>query len=455
MNQEHLWHLDQMMPGTHFFNMPYVYQLSGELNVEALEKTLKEIIRRHEALRTVFSEVDGRPVQVIKNCCDFELIVIDLRGESADEVSQRTADRIVEERQGPFNLARGPLITAKLVRLTETDYLLLATMHHIISDHWSMQIFRRELCTLYEAFSQGRPSPLPEPTIQFADYVVWERRILDSGLLEKQLTYWTAKLTAPLPHSIAGTKRKRLDRWAVNTSQSFKWDGDLFEALKVTAHKHSSSLFVYFLSALNIFFHAVTRQEDIRIATLVSNRSSPDSYGTIGHFANTVVLRTQVFAELSIEELLERVRVVTFAAYGNQELPFESLAQVLERQMRTKRGSLSSILVLYDLSSFHSSTLPGITIAPIHLQELTQHAEPLLTAYDLTFRIKESSTQLTGTVNYKKDSWNTEAGPNFTGHLASIVMWMMSGSGRRSIGSLPPDINCRVATDFVVNVSSN
>src|SRR5262249_24594120 len=146
MNQERLWHLDQMMPGTHFFNMPYAYRLSGELNIEALERALREIIRRHEALRTVFEEIDERPFQIIKDGSDFELLTVDFRGRSPEDASQAAAEHIVEERSAPFDLVTGPLCRVKLLRLTETDALLLVTLHHIISDHWSMQqVFRGEL----------------------------------------------------------------------------------------------------------------------------------------------------------------------------------------------------------------------------------------------------------------------------------------------------------------------
>src|SRR5262249_12163959 len=183
MNQEHLWQLDQIIPGTHFFNMPYVYRLSGYLNINALQEALKEIVHRHEALRTVFVKIDGCPVQVIKDGSDCQLPVEDLRSVEPDRVSQRAVSFVLEEREGPFDLTVGPLLRLKLLRLTDTDSLLLVTMHHIIGDFWSMQIFRRELITLYEAFSKGRTSPLPKLPIQFPDFACWERRLLDEGLL--------------------------------------------------------------------------------------------------------------------------------------------------------------------------------------------------------------------------------------------------------------------------------
>ena len=155
MNQEHLWHLDQMMPGTHFFNMPYVYRLSGELNVEALEKALREILRRHEPLRTVFDKVDGKPVQIIKSTLDIQLTITDLRRLAREDLTEKATAWILEERVQPFDLATGPLIRAALLRLTDRENLLLITAHHIIADHWSMQILRRECVALYEAFLRG------------------------------------------------------------------------------------------------------------------------------------------------------------------------------------------------------------------------------------------------------------------------------------------------------------
>ena len=183
MNQEQLWTLDQMIPGTHLFNMPYVYRLRGDLKLVILERTLKEIIRRHEAIRVFFPEVDGRPVQMIKEDVDFELPVIDLRSSAANDLRKQTAALIFKERVLPFDLAVGPLFRTKLLRLTDQGVLLLVTMHHIISDQWSMHVFRREFIALYEAFSLGHPSSLPDLHIQFVDFASWERQSLDSEFM--------------------------------------------------------------------------------------------------------------------------------------------------------------------------------------------------------------------------------------------------------------------------------
>ena len=194
MNQEQLWSLDQLIPGTHFSNLPYVYRLSGALSVTALEKALREIIRRHEALRTIFLRRDGRPLQVIKETFDFELPIVDLRSQPLGNLEQQAADLILEERRQPFDLAVGPLVRTKLLQLTNSDYLLLITMHHIISDQWSMLVFRREFAVLYEAFLNRQPSPLEEPLIQFVDFACWERRLLENGLFNEHLEFWKKQL---------------------------------------------------------------------------------------------------------------------------------------------------------------------------------------------------------------------------------------------------------------------
>ena len=324
INQEHLWRMNQMMPGTHFFNMPYVYRLSGDLNVSALEKALQEIIRRHEALRTNFAEIDGRPVQVIDEVPDFQLPYLDLRRESTDEVSQKAASIILEEKKGPFDLTSGPLLRIKLLRLTHTEFLLLVTMHHIISDYWSMQIFCRELVTLYEAFSQRRLSPLPELAIHFADVASWERRLLESGLLKDQLAFWQNQLRTPLPainFSDYASGIKQLIWHAA--SLPLEVDEDLFAKIKAFATKNQYTPFMIVVGALSVAIYQATAQQDLRIGTLVANRGRKESEQCIGHLLNTIILRMQISPSQTIGDLLAHVRKVTLAAYAHQSIPFE------------------------------------------------------------------------------------------------------------------------------------
>ena len=206
---------------------------------------------RNEALRTVFAVVDGRPVQIIKDETDFHCAHIDLHQSSKKSLSQRAAKLILEERERPFDLATGPLLRTCLLRLSVPASLLVVTVHHIISDAWSMQLFRQELTVLYEAFIVGRPSPLSNPSLQYGDYAVWERDILNSGLLDNQLSYWREQLANPHPSAIPSGRHKRIThRKVYNSQQQFELNGRRFELFKSRANNQNCTVFILFIAAL-------------------------------------------------------------------------------------------------------------------------------------------------------------------------------------------------------------
>ncbi len=447
LNQEHLWILDKMIPGTHLFNMPYVYRISGECNVAALEMALQEIVRRHEVLRTVFREVNGKPVQIVRTSPHFEVSYADLRGDCPDDVSVEAARRVSEERHNSFDLASGPLLRVSLLRLTGADYLLLVTLHHIVGDHWSMQVFRRELAVLYGSYSEAHPSPLVEPAIQFGDYAVWERDLIDYGLFEQQLNYWKSNLAPPLPELVLLNRPGGINNGISTTSKHFELNGTDFQALKTTAQNQNRTVFIYFMSALAVWLHYLSGEEDIRIVTLLANRNSLGSHRAMGPFANKVILRLRVNREFKVEELLAQMGNVMFAAHRNQELPFELLTRVLETQSGIKRETLSNVLALYNRTHVDASGHRGLYLAPINFQELAMQSEPLATSYVLTFRVSESSTRLTGTVNYEYQHNDYRVGVNATPVLMSILMSMVSAPEHGVIGRLLEDFNWKVTSD--------
>jgi amino acid adenylation domain-containing protein len=431
MNQEHLWYLDKALPGTHFFNMPYVYRLSGELNVEALEMALSEIIRRHEALRTVFAEIDGRPVQIIKDGSTFHLPTEDLRGGTPDDLSQQAAVLLLEERGQPFDLATGPLFESKLLRLTDRESFMLVTMHHIISDQWSMQVFYREMVSIYEAYSQGRHSPFGGLPFQFGDHAVWEKRLLKSGLLDRQQEYWKQQLAGPLPElefMKSPTRNKELS--FRSSRQPIELDETLFRGIKALARRESCTPFMIILAALDLALYALTGQEDIRIGTLVANRRRREAESAIGHLLNTVVLRIKLSPSLSCGQLLRQVREITLAGYAHQELPFEHLARVLETEIRIKRGSLFQVLLSYHNSGFQPINLPGLTFASLGWQLPVSDSEVTLTACDLIVNITETSTKLTGSVNYKTDSVDIDFVASMVEGFATVLRQMTVETGQ-------------------------
>jgi len=416
ISQEQLWDFDQMVPGNHLLNIPYVFHLAGTLDTEALADALGEILRRHEVLRTVFAKVDGRPVQVIRPVADFQLPFIDLRNLPVKKMEEQAAVLTLEERTQPFDLSVGPLLRTKLVRLTDENYLLLVTLHHIVGDRWSMLILRRELAQLYEALSQKRPSPLPDIPIQFADFALWERRLMESELMQTQLSYWKKQLAAPLPKLAFQRVSRRNKRRSFQTGRKeISVEKELFAALKALAYRENCTPFMVVLAAFNVVLHAHTGEQDIRIGTLSANRRPRETEALIGYFVNAVVLRVRLKPDMSWKDLLKQVREVTLGAYAHQELPFGRLAHALDQEGSVKGDSLIQVLLNYQNLSFPPNKLPGLNFAVLDFQAAKLDSEMALTAVDLILDLRETATKLTGSVNYRSELFDDYQLASLTG----------------------------------------
>ena len=396
------------------------------------QQAFQEIITRHEALRTVFSERYGRPVQVIKEVPEFQLPFMDLRGPSADDVSQKAARFILEEREAPFDLASGPLLRIKLLRLTDTEYLLLITSHHIISDHWSMEIFRSELTKLYEAFSQGQPSPLPDPAIQFADYASWERRCLETGLWDVQVDYWKKQLAGRASRIEFERAGERKEELSIRTSrQPMVFDDDLIAGIKNVARQENCTLFMVLIATVSILLYLRSGHTNLRIATLVANRATKEIESAIGHVMNTVILRIDLFPDMTFKQLLRRVREVNLAAFASQEVPFECLGDVFDNDKNMDRSPPCQVLVIYNTAMTSVVKLPGLTFASLAIKSIRSETEVALSTFDLIFDLKETSTELTGSVNYKTDLIDNNVLTRMTDVFFSILKKLVRGTSAR------------------------
>ncbi|HEY7414174.1 MAG TPA: condensation domain-containing protein, partial [Ktedonobacteraceae bacterium] len=320
--QERLWFLDQLNPGDIAYNMPVTMHLSGSLDVSALEQSLNELIHRHEALRTTFPTVEGYPVQVIAQNQAVLLPTVDLQALPEGKAREMEWRRLAnEEAQRPFDLKRGPLLRAMLLHLCEEEHILLLTMHHIVSDGWSLDICRQELATLYAACSSGQSSPLPELPIQYTDFALWQRQWLQGQILEQQLAYWRQQLAgAPaleLPtnrlHTAAQTRRA--------ATQCLLLPKMLSMELKALSQQSGMSLYMLLLAVFQTLLYRYTSQEDIVVGTPVAGRNHRETEGLIGFFVNMLVMRTSLSGNPTFRELLGRVREVTLDAYAHQELP--------------------------------------------------------------------------------------------------------------------------------------
>jgi amino acid adenylation domain-containing protein len=402
LNQEHLWHLDQMIPGTHFFNMPYVFRLSGAINIQILEDSITRLIARHEPLRTVFQHREGDPIQIIHHSYGFKLPYVDLREFAVGDLEQRVARLILEERQRPFDIARESLFRAKLLGLMDTEYLLLMTLHHIVADHWSMQVIRNDLLELYSASAQGRSVSLPELPYQFADYASWERRCWKSGLFANEIDRWRNLVSGFADYVQPNDNASSKNQLSFEIEQkAFEIDRQALTNIRSIAITENCTVFILILAALTIVLHCRNRQRFFRFCAIVSNRMRYPTQYLVGPFLNTVTIEVSVVPTMSVRTLLSEVRKAALLAQTSQWIPFEALRRTSETEQSTKIDTKVSILLDYQRAYEPPSQTGGLNFAPFNLHHVLSGVRPLLTGFEMIFQAKESSTMLSGSVNYK------------------------------------------------------
>jgi amino acid adenylation domain-containing protein len=340
--QQRLWFIDQLEPGSTVYNIPFGVRLSGELNREALLWSMGEIVRRHEVLRTRFPERDGVPVQEIREAWRPEIEEIDLRGLSEREEEARRQAQ--EEADGAFDLRRGPLLRVKLLRLEEQEHVLLVTVHHIVSDGWSRSVMVREMTALYQAYQEGRPSPLGEMELQYVDYAVWQREWLQGEVLGEQLGYWRRQLAGiealelPVDHARKGLGKQ--DGGVVEWELS----EELTQEVKELSRREGATLFMTLLAVFQLLLSRHSGQKDVAVGTPMAGRRWQETEGMIGFFVNTLVLRSEIEGREGFRELLKQVRETTLQAYEHQDVPFEKLVEELQPERDLTRTSLFQVM---------------------------------------------------------------------------------------------------------------
>jgi condensation domain-containing protein len=385
--QERLWFLDQLEPNQPIYNVPDTHHFKGPLDRNALERALSEIVRRHESMRTTFQMVNGTAMQVIAPPpASWAPEFVDISTTPAEKLHEEAQRLANEEAQTPFNLERGPLFRARLLRLSETEHVLLLTMHHIISDGWSMGVIGRELEALYQAFSKGESSPLAELSIQYADFAVWQREWLKGEVLEKQLSYWREQLGGELPDLELPTDRPRPARQNYRgAALGIETNNTVRQRLKEIARESGTTFFMTALAAFKVLLWRYSGQRDISVGTPIANRNRVETEGLIGFFVNTLVLRTNVDGSKSFRDLLEEVRETTLAAYEHQDVPFEKLVEELQPERSLSRHPLFQ--VLFTLQDTAGLKLPGVEWSWID-------AEIDIAKFDLSLFVCEIETGL-------------------------------------------------------------
>jgi amino acid adenylation domain-containing protein len=449
--QLRLWFLDQLEPGSPFYNIPLAIRLSGQLDVTALQHSLDEIVRRHETLRTTFVTEGEQPLQVIAPPSPLPLLEVDLGELPEEERGAQARELARQEAQRPFDLARGPLVRVCLLRLADAcpaqggpatggggqakqgrrdEHVLLLTLHHIISDGWSMGVLVRELVTLYRAFSAGSPSPLPDLPIQYADFAVWQRAWLQGKVLEKQINYWKQQLGGRLPALELPMDRPRPPIQTFHGAQrSFTLPVDLLTALQVLSQQNEVTLFMTLLAAFQVLLHRYTGQTDIAVGSPIANRSQVETESLIGFFVNTLVLRTDLSGNPGFRELLGRVREVTLDAYTHQDVPFEKLVEVLQPERDLSRTPLFQVMFALQNAPMEAFELPGLSLSPMEVDSSTSK-------FDLTLSLNEASRGLVCVVEYNTDLFEADTIGRLISHFQTLLEGIAADPIRR-IADLP------------------
>ena len=428
--QERLWFIQQLDPTSCVYHIQLRRRIRGPLNVRALEQAFEELVRRHESLRTRIAVRDGRPVQIISAPQPVKLSLVDLTHLPEDERGAHARKVVLEQTNRPFDLAQGSPVRVGLVRLGAEDHVLAVTMHHIISDGWSSGILLRECTTLYEAFDQGRPCPLPELPIQYADYAQWQREWLQGPVLESQLVYWRQQLAGALPvlELPADHARPTLPshEGAVHT---FALGTELTEGLKTLSQREGVTLFMTLLAAFDTLLLRHTGQEDLLVGSPIAGRSRVETEGIFGLFVNTLVLRANLSGNPTFRELLQRVREVALGAYAHQDLPFEKLVEELRPERRLGHNPLFQVMFVFQNVPVGELTLAGLTLEPFRIDRE-------LSMFDLSLVMVEQGGRLLAEIVYSRDVFEAASIERMAERFRTLLEGIVAQPDRR-IHELP------------------
>ncbi len=413
--QQRLWFLDQMVPGSSNYNIPVAVRISGKLNIEATIRSLNEIIRRHEVLRTRFLTVEGKPIPVISPELRIDMPIKDLSHLSEQEREAVAQQEAIGEALRPFDLANDPLIRGRILKMSSESYVMLLTMHHIVSDGWSAGVIIQEFAALYQAFSEGKPSPLPELPIQYIDYAAWQREWLQGEVLQLQLDYWRKQLEGCPPVLELPTDRPRPAEITYNgASARLTIPVDMTEEIKAFCRREGVTEFMALLAAFQTLLYRYSGQPDICVGTPIANRGRAEIENLIGFFVNTLVLRTKFTERPNFKELLKQVQKASLGAYAHQELPFEMLVDAIQPQRSMSHTPLFQVMFAFQNTPVQDLKLPGLIISPFQTKSVTSK-------FDITLSVREFEGEYRGLLEYNTDLFNEDTIKRMVRHFKTLL----------------------------------
>jgi amino acid adenylation domain-containing protein len=422
--QQRLWFLAQLEPDNPSYNLPQILRLKGELNVDALEQTINAIIARHESLRTTFKEVDGEPVQIVSDVHEIKLGFTDLKGLPESEREDEAQRLAVAEVRRPFDLSRDYPLRAVLVRLDEDDHWLLLTMHHIVSDGWSLGIFTRELANIYGALATNQEISLSELPIQYPDFAEWQREWLQGEVLDEHLDYWLKSLAgAPAMLKLPTDHPRPAQQSFKGASVTLKLSPQLSKSLVELSQRQGVTLFMTTLAAFQTLLFRYTGQEDIVVGTPIAGRNREEIEGLIGFFVNTLALRTNVSGNPTFRQLLARVKEIALGAYAHQDLPFEKLVEALNPERDVSHSPVFQVMFGMQNVPRDAPALNGLSITRVPLPSVTAK-------FDLTLFISETATGLNCWLEYNTDLFEKATVSRMLRHFEHLLEMIVTDPNR-------------------------
>ncbi|HJT66776.1 MAG TPA: amino acid adenylation domain-containing protein, partial [Pyrinomonadaceae bacterium] len=427
--QQRLWFLDQLEKGSAVYNCPAAVRFHGALNIAALEQSLGEVVRRHEVLRTSFVSRDGSPAQVIASSFDLKLPLIDLSGLPRQLLERELHRFSLLEAQRPFDLAHGPLLRTKLLRVSEAEHVVLLAMHHIVSDGWSIGVLVKEVAALYAAFAGGKQSMLEPLPVQYADYAYWERAWLQGDVFERQLEYWKQQLDGAQVLELPADRPRPPVQTYRGGYGTFNLDRQLADGLNELSRHLDATLFMTLLAAWQTLLHRYSGQQDIVVGSPIANRQRAETERLIGFFVNTLALRTNLGGNPPFAEVVRRVRETALGAYAHQSLPFERLIEELQPERDASHTPL--VQVVFALQNAPQADLTALDLKLNYVEGETGTAK-----FDLTLTLQETSDGLSGRLEYRSDLFEPATIERLLVHYENLLRAVITNPAQ-TIAELP------------------
>ena len=413
--QERLWFLDQFEPDSSLYNLMVTFRVKGTVSLAALQRSIQALVDRHETLRTVFGTEDGRPVQIVLPALRLDMTVDDLSMMAPAEQDAELSRRAQHEATIPFSLTRGPLIRVRFTKLSERDYGIFMSFHHIIFDGWSVGVFFRELNQLYTAYAQGQTLELPELAIQYADFAAWQKEWLQGEALTQEMTFWKEHLAgAPGLLELPSDRPRPAVMSFRGGREPSKFTAEQTNAIEALARRHNVTPFMLLLAAYEVFLARSTGQYDFVVGTPIAGRTRVELEPLIGFFTNTLVLRAHVEGDPTFAELLLRVRDTALNAFVHQNIPFEKLVEELQPERSLSYNPLFQVMFAYQNTPDQDVRLSDLELSEILTKRISAK-------FDLTLTCMKDEGKIEGSFEYNADIFDVETVKRMCANFVTLV----------------------------------